>query len=444
MFQSMHRDTSKVVLSQGVPLAKWKSCLQAKLAKNNVIGHVFHNFPGIRPILRPADTTAEMSPEDPDFSTALDEHLRALEIWTLGEISAKNIIISRLDPSMCPRSYDQMTALELYNSIADTRKETATAPYARALETFLRTRFVNTADDYINRFQVHLQCLNEAAESLHAATGTEYHVTKGQAAAVFVLGTKHVPWLGTWRDLRACNDNNSYTSLETMMSTLRVVDGHRTTTAVETNHAMAAQGSNVANDPDAECKRCKHRHLNRECFKQHPELAVGPVGERYLARKAIGKGKGKGKSNVISVANPCIDSDSESEDGVAVAASASSSSNTRFANYDTGASHHFVPCESMFRDIFTRHKPIKFDQAVGKTSLTRQGTARIVIGSTTLDLHDCLYSPNSSCIIISAGRLQRLGSITPDDNMTTLARRTPQGQCIPIARLIRKNDVQSL
>ncbi|KAI0991640.1 hypothetical protein K3495_g16547, partial [Podosphaera aphanis] len=172
MFQSMHCGTSKVVLSQGVPLAKWKSCLQAKLAKNNVIGHVFHNFPGIRPILRPADTTAEMSPEDPDFSTALDEHLRALEIWTLGEISAKNIIISRLDPSMCPRSYDQMTALELYNSIADTRKETATALYARALETFLRTRFVNTADDYINRFQVHLQCLNEAAESLHAATGT--------------------------------------------------------------------------------------------------------------------------------------------------------------------------------------------------------------------------------------------------------------------------------
>ncbi|KAI0998773.1 hypothetical protein K3495_g9424 [Podosphaera aphanis] len=213
----------------------------------------------------------------------------------------------------------------------------------------------------------------------------------------------------------------------------------RTTPTVETNHAMAAQGSNAANDPDAECKRCKQRHLNRECFKQHPELAVGAVGERYLARKAIGKGKGKGKSNVISVANPYIDS--ESEDGVAVAACASSSSNTRFAIYNTGASHHFVPCESMFRDIFTRHKPIKFDQAVGKISLTRQGTARIVIGSINFDLHDCLYSPNSSCIIISAGRLQRLGSITPDDNITTLTRRTPQGQCIPIARLIRKNDV---
>ncbi|KAI1003021.1 hypothetical protein K3495_g5188 [Podosphaera aphanis] len=51
-----------------------------------------------------------------------------------------------------------------------------------------------------------------------------------------------------------------------------------------------------------------------ECFKQHPELAVGPKGERYLARKAIGKGKGKGKKNAAS--NVGYNSDSDSEDGV--------------------------------------------------------------------------------------------------------------------------------
>ncbi|KAI0991652.1 hypothetical protein K3495_g16535 [Podosphaera aphanis] len=100
MYQSIHRDTSKVVLAQGVPLAKWKSSLQAKLAKNYVIGHVFHNFPRIRPITRPIDTTAEMTVDDPKFVETLESHLRALEVWTLGEICAKNVIINRLDPSM--------------------------------------------------------------------------------------------------------------------------------------------------------------------------------------------------------------------------------------------------------------------------------------------------------------------------------------------------------
>ncbi|KAI0999596.1 hypothetical protein K3495_g8600 [Podosphaera aphanis] len=115
-----------------------------------------------------------MTPDDPTFLENLDQHLKALEVWTLREISAKNIIINRLDSTICPQSYDQMTAKELYDSIADTRKETATAPCARSLETFLRTKFVSTADDYINRFQVHLQGLQEAAEILHTSTGNDY------------------------------------------------------------------------------------------------------------------------------------------------------------------------------------------------------------------------------------------------------------------------------
>ncbi|KAI1001273.1 hypothetical protein K3495_g6926 [Podosphaera aphanis] len=201
---------------------------------------------------------------------------------------------------------------------------------------------------------------------------------------------------------------------------------------------MAAQGPNSSKDDDDErCIRCKHILLNRECFKQHPELIVGPKVERYRTRKAIGKGKEK--MNVVS--NIGYNSDSDSEVGIAVAATASSSSNTHNAIYDTGASHHFVPRESMFRDIHTRHKPIKFDQAVRKTALTRQGTAQFVIGNFTLDLRECLYSSQSSCIIISAGRLQRYGSIVPDDNMTVQLRKVPHGESIAIAKLTRKNDV---
>ncbi|KAI0994997.1 hypothetical protein K3495_g13183 [Podosphaera aphanis] len=165
MYQSNHRESSKVVLTEGVSLARWETSLQAKLAKSNVIGHIFHNFTGIRPVTRPVDPTGEMTPDDdPNFLTTFDEYCKAVQAWTLGEMSAKNIIISRLDSANCPQSYDQMTARELYDSIANTRKETTTAPYARSLETFLRTKFVSTADDYINRFQVNLQALQEAAE----------------------------------------------------------------------------------------------------------------------------------------------------------------------------------------------------------------------------------------------------------------------------------------
>lgn len=267
-------------------MTKWKTRLQAKQAKNNVIGHVFHNYPGIRPINKPVDPTEGKAQTDPDFEMVLQAHLRDLKVWTLGEIFAKNIIINRLESSMCPRTHDHMTAKELYDGIANTRKETATAPYALALETFLRTRFGLHADDYINRFQANLQSLNEAADNLHASTGTEYHVTKGQAAAIFVLGTKHVPWLSTWRDLRACTDENSYTSLESMMSTLRVVNGHRAFLPIHgnpsdnSNQAMAMHASYGKEGPNDDCKRCKHRHKNSQCFKQHPELAVGPAGER--------------------------------------------------------------------------------------------------------------------------------------------------------------------
>ncbi|KAI0999324.1 hypothetical protein K3495_g8872 [Podosphaera aphanis] len=230
------------------------------------------------------------------------------------------------------------------------------------------------------------------------ATGTEYHVTKGQAAAIFVLGTKHIPWLSTWRDLGACTNENSYASLESMMSTLRVIDGHRLTLPNHNhminhpNQTFAMHANNSKDGTNDDCRRCKHRHKNRECFKEHPELAVGPAGERWLARRALGR-DGDRSERVYTVNG--IDSDSGSEAGmndVAIAATAAAL-NTTIAIYDTGASHHFVSCETMFRDISTRNNPIKFDQAVGSTLLTKQSTARVSIGGITFDLRETLYSP---------------------------------------------------
>lgn len=138
-----------------------------------------------------------------------------------------------------------------------------------------------------------------------------------------------------------------------------------------------------------------------------------------------------------------IDTDTDSDIGLndVVIATTAATHNETIAIYDTGASHHFVPRESMFSELITKSKSIKFDQAVGDTVLTRQGTAHVTIGQVTFELRNSLYSPRSSCIIFSAGRLQRLGGILPDKNMTTLIRKRPDHQDIALARLCRKNDV---
>lgn len=225
-----------------------------------------------------------MSHSVTNFQSLLDSHPRELEGWTLGEIFAVNIILNRLDSSMCLRTHEHMTAKQLYCTIADIRKETATAPYALALKTFLRTKFVSHADEYINKFQANLQSFNEAADTLHAITRKEFHVSKGQAASIFFWGTKNDPWLSNWRDLRACSDENSCTLLEIMMSTIRVVDGHRRSQidhVHNNNFAFVAHSSAGGDRPIDEYKRCRYRHKNRECLKEHPELAVGPTIERW-------------------------------------------------------------------------------------------------------------------------------------------------------------------
>ena len=151
--------STRIVLSPGVSLDDWINDLQAKLAKEGVIGHVYHQFEGIRPIHRPAAPTDEI--DSADYLPGLDAYATAVETWTLGEIRAKNIILGRLNPTMRPRNHDRITAHQLYQSIIDSRRETATAPYALALEAFLRTKFESHADDYINKLLVNLQGLND-------------------------------------------------------------------------------------------------------------------------------------------------------------------------------------------------------------------------------------------------------------------------------------------
>ncbi|KAI0992439.1 hypothetical protein K3495_g15746, partial [Podosphaera aphanis] len=363
---------------------------------------------------------ADSSPTAENYQQQLDNYQRLLEVWTLGEIKAKSIIINRLDPVICPSSYDHLTARQLYDSVANTRQETATAPYSIALERFWSTKFATTADAYIDQFQANLQNVNQAADNLAQQTDIDYHVPKGQAAALFVLGTQNVSWLSTWRDTRAYEAKNTYTDLEAMMSSLRTVAGNR---SLHPGVAFVARDAATGRAPNDECTLCRHRHKNKDCYKQHPELAVGPKGERWRSRhvkdaaKVAGKDKGKGKAAAQVDSDSDIDFELDFEN-VGVAATASFN---KFPSiYDTGASHHFLPCKTSFIELHNRLKAFRFDQAVGSSSLTKQGTARCAIGNTIFTLADTLYSPNSHCNIISAGRLQRLGGIEADMHKSQL------------------------
>lgn len=421
----MANDHRNIILEAGVSFTKWKSGLQAKLARRNVLGHVFHDIPGIRPILIPTNPLAD------DLSNPSTEHENKLGQWILGEIEAKNIIINRLSSSTCPQNYDNMKAKELYDAVASTRQETAIAPYAIALENFLLVKFLTTADDYIDRFLAGYQSVNNAADALPSHTVPKrsgYHVGDGQAAAIFVMGTRRIDWLNIWRDTYVYEPNNEYVSLQTMMSSLRSVAGNRSLPAQVAHASSLPTTRNL--DPNAICKRCRHRHKNRERFKLHPELAPNQV------RGSI-TNKNNGNSATAKYDND--DSDEDSEGGLIIAAT--SSLNEYRSIYDIGASHHFVPSKSSFAFINKTNKPFRFDQAVGASTLNSLGTAHIKIGSLTLELHDALFSPNSSCNIISAGRLERISGILPDYKNMLLVRQLPKENDQPVAKLICQNDV---
>lgn len=360
----------------------------------------------------------------------------------MGEIEARNIIIDRLSDSVCPQTYEKYTAKQLCESVAKTRSEAATASYSLALETLLTTRFTGSPNDYCDRFLANLQSINSAADALISDSSTleptqsEYTILPGQAAVLFSLGTKGVGWLDNWRDTKAIESDNKFSSLEYMMSSLRTVAGNRTQITPRIT-AAAEVGTNDIKNPNDYCTLCSHKHKNKQCFKQHPELAKA---RRVNQGRRGRKGKGKARALTGECDGIRSDSDSDSED-TAIFGMCASRSNEIPSLYDTGASHHFVPSRSDFISLRERSRPFKFDQAVGAMSLKYQGTARLKIGFLKLKLQDCLYSPNSSCNIISAVRLQRLGNVVPDCDNTMLVQKQKGQPDKPVARLIPKNDV---
>lgn len=109
--------------------------------------------------------------------------------------------------------------------------------------------------------------------------------------------------------------------------------------------------------------------------------------------------------------------------------------------YDTGASHDFARDIKDFVTIQKLSKPFRFDQAIGNSVLTQQGTIRAKIGALILDLTQTLYSPDSSCNIISAVRLKREHKIVAAVENKLLVKVSDNRPDIPIARLVDKDGV---
>ena len=184
-------------------------------------------------------------------------------------------------------------------------------------------------------------------------------------------------------------------------------------------------------DPEALCVQCKHQHLNKNCFRQHPELKKRRKPARSKSKKMAAKAAG---------ANGCDDSDEASSDiendgtSLGMIASVASKFNNRLL-YDTGASHHFIKCQDSFVSLKKLKRPFEFDQAVGNSSLTYGGISRVQIGSVTLDLKNSLYSPNSACNIVSAVRLNKdYGIVATNRNQNLI--QNLKGEEILIAKLV--------
>lgn len=108
------------------------------------------------------------------------------------------------------------------------------------------------------------------AEGFNGDSGISFGISAGLAGYLFVLGTKGISWLDTWRQTNVYDVNNKYVSLGIMMSTLSQVA--QVAMVPKGNRYGDGRHSDGDNDPEAICKMCKHKHRNKNCFKQHTEL----------------------------------------------------------------------------------------------------------------------------------------------------------------------------
>lgn len=439
----MSFEENKVVLSHGVSLFKWIADLQSALVRRHCIGHVFHDIEGIPAIVSPIKPVRG-NESDELYNQKLQTYKESLQKYQEGEIEARSILSSRIDREICPQNLLGMSAKQLYEHVICVREEGANTPWETAVRSLLQTKLTNSVDQYCNEFMQHFMDANSAAESMFSTSvdgskgnhSGNFEVSQGLAGYMFVLGTEGVDWLETWRQTKIYDANNKYVSLDVMMSTLRqVAKGRESQPIGSAKASMGYKGGRdngisekvveVSDDLEGICTQCRHRHKNKNCFRQHPEL-----------RKQLKKMKGKARAARENLESSRDGDYSSSEEfGLSAVARASTLQMRNHLLYDTGASHHFFRHKNDFVNLEKLSKPFEFDQAVGNHRLSHHGTCSLRIGSTTVNLRNVLYSPGSSCNIVSAVRLKNDHGIVAANRNEILVLINNHGPDMPIAKL---------
>lgn len=124
--------------------------------------------------------------------------------------------------------------------------------------------------------------LNSAAEALADEPRNKnpevniYAIPNGVPRLLFVRGTEGIALLDTWRETKVYGSDNKYAALDKIMSSLRVAAGSRGKVSGQALLARKDQSGDekTGGGPNDRCGLCKHRHKNKKCFKQHPELRL--------------------------------------------------------------------------------------------------------------------------------------------------------------------------
>ncbi|KAI0993553.1 hypothetical protein K3495_g14631 [Podosphaera aphanis] len=361
--------TTVLILGENTVSGRWDASLRARLAKRDLTGHVIHDDEDVDPVNKPAAPLRAADTTDSEWALIWKEHRRELLTWKNNETEARNIILERLSTKVWPRDYVRLSAKDLYDNVAKTRKESASKPYLEALQQFYNVRLNSTADHYCDAFLTAYQNVNRAAETLSSGdeNPADRSIPEANAAGFFIvcimhLPGMHLPGLSTWRDHKAVDSTDTSVSLHSMMSSLRnstisEYSGRQSTPA----HAAPAR----LVDPNAPCRKCVHKHLNKECYKQNPDLARQRYDDKWRYGKAAAEvgemEESEDEMSFKSYLDSIYDKNTgRKRDPDGIAATSSSSHNKTTTIYDTGASHHFFPVKSVFENLTKRHQLSRF------------------------------------------------------------------------------------
>ncbi|POS84721.1 hypothetical protein EPUL_002814 [Erysiphe pulchra] len=139
-------------------------------------------------------------------------------------------------------------------------------------------------------------------------------------------------------------------------------------------NSVIGQNEGNSDDPEAVCSQCKHKHENKNCFKQHPKLC-----------KQNNKKNAKEKAKFSAAQDP-EEPDSDESFSINAVAKASITRTKNRLLYNKGASYHLVNCKSDFLTLKKLTKPFGLDQVMRKSELLYQGIYRLLVGNLTLDL----------------------------------------------------------